>query len=187
MDVESMKKGKALIEKCIEELFKKNDLTPAETKAALDGMQLRELLRCEIEDCQKKEEMGEGYSETGYSGYRSVPRHYTMTAYGYGPMHSASEMLYSGYPGQPRNGMGQFASYGNDGAPGTGNDGWAAMNGRSMSAGAPYYGDDPRGYSRHSIGDRAVEKLENLMDSARSEYEREELKKFIRSIRQQAD
>lgn len=173
MDIESLKKGKSLIEKCIEELFKKNDLTPAETRAALDGMQLRELLNCEIEDCKAKEAMPEGgYSETGYSGYRAVPRHYTMTAYGYGPMSYR----------QHRNAMGQYTSYGmpDEAANGHYSEGmdWKAM---------PRYEDDPRGYSRHSIGDRAVEKLENMMDSAKSEYEREELHKFIRLIRQAAD
>lgn len=45
---------------------------------------------------------------------------------------------------------------------------------------------DP-GYSRYSIGDRAVEKLEQLMDTAQSGYEQEELHKFIRMIRQAAD
>lgn len=40
-----------------------------------------------------------------------------------------------------------------------------------------------RGYSGHSIGDRAVEKLESMMDNAGSEYEREVLEKYIRMIR----
>ncbi|MCR5846248.1 MAG: hypothetical protein K6G78_06770 [bacterium] len=43
------------------------------------------------------------------------------------------------------------------------------------------------GYSRHSIGDRAVERLENLMDSAGSEYEKEQLHKYIRMIRAAAE
>ena len=44
--------------------------------------------------------------------------------------------------------------------------------------------DYTRGYSRHSISDRAVEKLEHLMDAAGSEYERQELKRYIGMIRQ---
>ena len=40
-----------------------------------------------------------------------------------------------------------------------------------------------RGYSGHSIGDRAVEKLESMMDNAGSDYEREVLEKYIRMIR----
>ena len=39
------------------------------------------------------------------------------------------------------------------------------------------------GYSGHSIGDRAVDKLESMMDEAGSDYEREVLEKYIRMIR----
>lgn len=156
MEIESLKKLKSTIERCIEDLSKKSDLSPAETKAALDGMQLREILCMEIEDC----EQSKAYSERGYSGYRSVPRRYTMTAYGMEGM--------SHYPGQPRDSMGRYS-------------GWAEDEGR----GGRSYADP--GYSRHSIGDRAVEKLEQLMDTAQSGYEQEELHKFIRMIRQAAD
>ena len=76
MDIESLKKLKSTVERCIEELSRKSDLSPAETKAALDGMQLRDILCMEIEDCEKPAE----YSDRGYSGYRAVPRRYTMTA-----------------------------------------------------------------------------------------------------------
>lgn len=154
MDMESLKKLKGTVEKCIDELSKKTDLTPAETKAALDGMQLRDMLLCEIEQCKMQDE----YSESnGYSGYPSFPRHYNMTAYG----QSAGRM----YSEQNR-------------------------SSRMGGSGAPSYNsshDGSYGYSRHSVGDRAVEKLENLMDSAQSEYEREEVKRFIRMIRQAAD
>lgn len=148
MEIESLKKLKSTVERCIEELSRKSDLTPAETKAALDGMQLRDILCMEIEDCEKPSE----YSDRGYSGYRAVPRRYTMTAYGMEGM--------SHYPGQPRDHMGRYS-------------------------GEPMVED--RGYSRHSIGDRAVEKLEQLMDTTQSGYEQEELHKFIRMIRQAAD
>ena len=46
------------------------------------------------------------------------------------------------------------------------------------------YGD--RGgmrYSGHSINDRIVEKLENMMDTAESDFERKKLKEFIRFVR----
>ena len=52
--------------------------------------------------------------------------------------------------------------------------------GRYMSRDGNYY---DRGYSGHSIGDRAISRLESMMDEAGSEYEREEIKKFIRAIR----
>lgn len=39
-------------------------------------------------------------------------------------------------------------------------------------------------YSGHSINDRVVEKLENLMDSAESDYERQKIREFIRFVRE---
>jgi hypothetical protein len=43
------------------------------------------------------------------------------------------------------------------------------------------------GYSRHSIGDRVIEMLEHKMDETQSDYEREELRKYMHLIRQAAD
>lgn len=151
MEVESMKKLKSAVEKCIDELAKKSDLTPAETKAALDGMKLREMLCEEIEDCEMQDDMMR--SEHGYSGRRYSRR-----------------SMYDG----PRDAIGRYAGN-REGI------GWYEPN---------YYGENEsyrRGYSRHSIGDRAVEKLEEMMDTAGSEYEREQLKQFIRMIRAAAD
>lgn len=154
-----MKKLLEITETCLEEMSKKPTHTSAETKACKDGLELREMLKCEIEDC-KAEERGETYS-----GYRAFPRHYSMTAYG---MRDGMRDDYAGYPGQPRNRIGQYAGE------------------MSYHDGMRSYGED-RDYSRHSIGDRAVETLEKLMDKTGSNYEKEELHKFIRMIRQQAD
>ena len=43
--------------------------------------------------------------------------------------------------------------------------------------------DGRGGYSGHSINDRVVEKLENLMDSAESDFERQKIREFIRFVR----
>ena len=43
------------------------------------------------------------------------------------------------------------------------------------------------GYSRHSIGDRIVSMMEKEMDNTESDYEKEQLHKFIRMIRMAAD
>ena len=145
MEVESLKKLKSNVEKCLEALGSKNDLNPAETKAAMDGLELLHMLDREIESC----EMDKRYSEVGYSGDGKRPyRHYTVNAYRH------PDMRYSGDYGV---------------------QGWYRSNDGAMW--------EPE-YSRHSIADRAVEKLENLMDQAGSEYEREELHRFIRMIRQ---
>ena len=153
MEMESLKNLKSAVEKNLEELSKKQDLTPSETKAALDGFELREWILCEMDNCR----MEEDYSERSryHRGYSGEPmdrpyRRYDITAYG--------------------------------------NENWLHdMNGHTMRRSycdQDYYN---RGYSRHSIGDRVVEKLENMMDQADSEYEREELRKFMKMIRQAAD
>lgn len=57
--------------------------------------------------------------------------------------------------------------------------GRSPMTGRYVSRDGRYYD----GYSGHSIEDRAVDTLERMMDTAGSDYEREQLKRFIRQIR----
>jgi len=47
----------------------------------------------------------------------------------------------------------------------------------------PY--NDSMNMSKHSIGDRAVDALERLMDKATTEFEREELKSYIKAIRRE--
>lgn len=154
-----MKKLLEITETCLSEMAKKPTHTPAETKACKDGMELRAMLKCEVEDCESMERGEE------YSGYRAFPRHYSMTAYGMG---NGMRDDYAGYPGQPRNWNGQYAS------------------GMPYDDGRRSYGGD-YDYSRHSIGDRAVEKLEHLMDTTGSAYEKEELRKFIGMIKREAD
>lgn len=63
--------------------------------------------------------------------------------------------------------------------------GRSPRTGRYVSRDGYYdnYGYD-YGYSGHSIEDRAVDSLERMMDTAGSDYEREQLKKFIRQIRE---
>ena len=169
MEVESMKKLKSTVEKCLDELSQKSDLTPAETKAALDGMELREMLKCEIEDCKSTD--GEKYEEGGYSGYQRPYRQYHITSFGRPVMVHHDGRSYRSVP-----------MYSGD----YGVQGWYRSD-DDMSHCGYDYGMHRRGYSRHSLGDRVVEKLEHMMDSTDSNYEREELHKFIRMIRSAAD
>lgn len=191
LELESMKKLKSTVERCIDELAKKQDITPAETKAALDGMELREMLKCEIEDCKEKEkEDEEGYSERGYSRYGERPyRQYRLTSFGR-PMMSRSN---GSYRSRRRSyGDREMVDYSGDyGVQGWYRSGDGSNNSFNDSY-RSYYGPDfsersNRGYSRHSLGDRVVEKLEHMMDTTESDYEREELHKFIRMIRSAAD
>ena len=177
MEVESLKTLKSTVEKCIEELSKKQDLTPQETRALVDGLMAREKLCMEIEDCEAGD-----YKDTDemYSERSSHRRHGSYV------WNTRTGGLYD-------NGM-------------SGNRGWyqmnrqyPEMNGQSGLPGYPaqhmnqpycdpyYYGGDMgmrgHGYSRHSISDRAIEQLEHMMDTSESDYERQELRKYIKMIR----
>ncbi len=52
--------------------------------------------------------------------------------------------------------------------------------------GSPYWGDSSyarsQDYSRHSIKDRAIDKLERLMSEAGSDYERQKIKEYIHKV-----
>lgn len=168
LKIESMENAKKVVEQCLEQLMKKPDLTPAETKALLDGLYLHDELCCRLEDCKKEE-----YSERGYSGYYDPHRQYHITSFG-----------------MPERSMYDSRSYGHMMSRGT--RGWYEPNSmRSMNGSycddPNYYGgeysDRGRGYSRHSISDRVVSMVENMMDTAKSDYERQELEKYIRAIR----
>lgn len=177
LKTESMKNMKKTVEKCLDELMNKSDLTPAETKAALDGFKLHDELCCRIEDCEKEEkknEAGGTYSEYGYSMHGDPFREYHITSYGmpersyshpnYGVHGWYQSNNYSSYPGYPSEHMN--GSYCND-----------------PYYYGPEYAEQGRGYSRHSISDRAVSNLEKLFDVAASDYEKQELKKYISMIR----
>lgn len=179
LKTESMKNMKKVVEKCLDELMKKPDLTPAETKAAIDGFKLYDELCCRIEDCEMEEE----YSGSRYSGRDFPNRQYHITSYG------MSERGFS-----ERNNSRMNYADGNSGyssAPQYGINGWyqsnyypeAGYDMRSYYGGNRGYSERRRGYSRHSISDRVVSMVENMMDSAESDYERQELQKYIRAIR----
>lgn len=172
-EVESLKKLKQATVKNINELGKKSDLSPAETKALVDGFELMDRLCYEIEDCEMKEE-NEKAQYSGYSGHGEMyatPRRYSITSYG--RPRGSMRMSYGDGPY-----MEQGRSYTD-----------SMMHGRSYAGPMGYQYDDPmyygdgRGYSRHSIGDRAISCLEREMDSVGSDYERRELRRFIEMIR----
>lgn len=164
MNVESLKKIKQLTEKNIEDLGKKTDVSAAETKAAVDGFELLAWLEGKIEECEMKEHPDPQYSGCDpYSQPYAQPRRYNITSYRQSP-------------GMPRVSYGDSMSY-NGGY--YGNQYRSSMMGSRMDAS---YQDD-RGYSRHSINDRAVACLERMMDEASSDYERQQVHHFIEMIR----
>lgn len=177
LKTESMKNMKKVVEKCLDDLMKKSDLTPDETKAAIDGFKLYDELCCRIEDCQ----MEEDYSGR-YSGHDMPYRQYHITSYGM-PERAFSDRSY---------GSMSYADGGShSGASQNGSYGWYQSNHypepvygmRGYYDGGSDYSERRRGYSRHSISDRVVSMVEQMMDSAESDYERQELQKYIRAIR----
>lgn len=65
-------------------------------------------------------------------------------------------------------------------------DGYGRMsNNRGGSYGGSYGGHYDDGRSMHSVKDQAIQRLENLMDSASSDYERQEIRKMIETIEKQ--
>lgn len=190
LTVDSMEKLKGTVEKCISDLAKKDDLTPAETRAALDGMQLRDALCCELDCEHEKEDMERSYGYSmrrsysdGYSGHHSQPyRRYNITAYGR-PMEYEMDRRYSGdygVEGWYRSGDDRGSmrmSYCGPWDEGRYDPYWDYNYGRRM--------DGRHNYSSHSVADRIVSLIEHdVMGGNNSEYENEEAKKFIRMIRQ---
>lgn len=198
LKIESMKNMKKTVEKCLDELMKKNDLTPAETKAAIDGFHLYDELCCRIEDCEAEEEKKDtgAYAERGYSMHGEPYREYHITSYGMPERAIYSGRSYGGikpnihiprpmeYSGAPQYGVHGWYQSNYPSAE----DGYARLPGypyehMNGNFGDPYYADRGIGYSRHSISDRAVSCLEKLFDTAASDYEKQELKKYISMVR----
>lgn len=87
-------------------------------------------------------------------------------------------------------------SYGESYARGRGADGRYVSRGHEMHDGGYPYDESMRGMSRgtgysdngrsmHSVKDQAIQRLEALMDSAESDYERQEIMKMIETIEKQ--
>lgn len=178
-EVESLKKIKQATVKNINELGKKTELTSAETKAAIDGFNLLDRVCEEIEECGMKENESE-YS--GHNGGYVNPRRYSITSYGRtrGRRSSYGEPMDShGYYRNEPMSYGGSMAYENSMAR---NRSYNGLMSYAPYMDPMYYGE-PQGYSRHSIGDRAISCLEREMDSVGSEYERQELRRFIEMIR----
>lgn len=120
LEKETLNKLKKKIEKDIENLSMKSDLTPDDHKRLKDALTSHAMIESECEKCENDENNREG------SGRRM------------------------------RN----------------------SINGRYMSS---YGYDGVR--SGHSIRDRAVDRLERMMEEANSEYERQEISHLIDKIR----
>ena len=187
IDKDILKKIDKNIVKCINELGKKDDINPAETKAFLEGVQAREWIACQLEECEQKEhedDMKKG--SYGYSGHGDPYRRYSITAYNAPPMHDSygNRMMprYSGDYGvegwyrsgddrRYQAGVWPMDEYGNDLREG-------------MSRGMSMTNAEHREYSRHSVADRIIsiiEKSKELGDM--TPFEQDEVRRVIRMIR----
>ena len=157
METSDLKSLEKLVEKSIQDVIKKGTISPAETKACIDGLELLD----RIDYCTEKKEMKNGQAQ--YSGHEEIyatPRRYNITSYGpYSMARDGYGMMSPPYSMDGR-------SYGVPYMP--------PMMDHSMEQGRT---------SRHSIEDRAVSCLEKMMDDTKSDYERQLLHKYIEMIR----
>ena len=136
---ELLEKGEKALERELEKLLSKSELTSADWDAVKKAMCIFNMM----EGCMNGELVGEDGMSYGY---------YPRTHYG-----RDWEDGYSGMRGR------------------------SPVTGRYISRG--YSNDGMSGYSGHSIEDRMIMALEQQMDGAKSNYEREQIEKEIRRIR----
>ena len=77
---------------------------------------------------------------------------------------------------------GRFTS--RDSHDGSGNSGGYYDGGGSGNSSRSYDGSGNSGYSGHSIHDRMIDQLERMMNDAQSDYERQQIREFIRKARE---
>lgn len=148
-----------------EEVFKcyagKQNWDEKDLKCAKEAAELYD----KLQTIQMNTGIWEGIKEDGgYSGVR-----YPHMSYG-------DEM-------SMRRGRGADGRYMSRGMGGY-DDEYAYRGGMSMNRGS-YGGHYDDGRSMHSVKDQAIQRLENLMDAATSEYERQEIRKMIETIEKQ--
>lgn len=127
---ELLDKGEKALERDLDKLFSKIELSPADWDAVKKAMCIANMIEC----CRN----GESYDENGMSNGRSY-----------------DNMSYGGMYGER---------------------GRSPVTGRYISRGM-------NGYSGHSIEDRMIMALEQQMDDAKTDYERQLVEKEIQRIR----
>lgn len=133
--------------------------------------ELNDLIEEELKKMVKKGELSPSELEAANKAVCLMEKIIMLREGGY----SDAMMSREQYMGDHSMRMGSYdGSYERDRSP---------VTGRYVSRDGRYYGSYDRGYSGHSIGDRAVDKLEKMMDEAGSDYERECIRKYISLIR----
>lgn len=140
---------------------------------------IKQLTEKNIQDLSKKSDLSGADTKCALDGFKLIER-IDMQLEGGMDMGENGYSQYSGHYMEPMPTPRQYSitSYRPSRAP---------MSRRSSMA-SGYY-DDGRssnngmGYSRHSIGDRVVSCMEQMMDDAASDYERQQLHRFMEMIR----
>ena len=149
-----------IAKKELDELIKKGTLSPTEVEAAKNTV-------CLINEIDKLTMKDEWHDETsGCHGMYYPPYEYS---YGGGTRHTYSYDDRGATHSMARGRdpvSGRYIGRGDD-----------TTSGRRMYGSFAY-----DGRSGHSIEDRVIDKIEQMMDSAQSNYERERLNQFIRVI-----
>jgi uncharacterized membrane protein len=183
---EALKNIKKSIVKNINELGKKNDLTPAETKAMLDGFDAYDRACVELEECEMKENGDEAMkaSYRSYSMHGDEPfRRYEIKSYGDRPSmrsygHNRMMPRYSG-------------DYGVEGWYRSGDDRMYQAGVYPLEREAMMYPErggmsaaEHREYSRHSVADRVISIIEKSSDLGQmTPFEQDEVRRIISIIR----
>ena len=171
----TLERFKEFLEDEVEKIRKKGDITPAE----LDSSQKAVCTIKMIEDMEKEQSEGmmmEGDSY-GYSNRNMAYRH--MPAYG-----SYNDRSYGDEYGDHSGRRYYHDSYGYDDSyrGDSYRRGRSPVTGRYISRGEDNmsYHD---GYSGHSIKDRMVARLEDMMDEAKTDHERQTVSQWIDRLR----
>lgn len=182
LEKEALKKIDQNIVKSINELGKKADISPAETKSVIDGMTARNMIHCELEACEATEHLGEevknSYRNYSMHGYEQPYRRYNITAYGNPEMASYGRNMMPRYSG----GYGVQGWYRSDEPDPRYQAGVYPMENAygpmNMSAA------EHREYSRHSVSDRIVSIIEKSPDLGKmTPFEQDEVRRIISMIR----
>lgn len=165
-----------------EEAFKcyaeKENWEPQDLKCAKEAAELYD----KLQTIQMNTGIWEGMQEDMYSGARSR-----------GSSYGESYMRGRGADGRYMSrgyGMDDGYAYGNEGSMrgGSSRGGSYAQGGQGGSygqGGGSSRGGYSEGRSMHSVKDQAIQRLEALIDTAESDYERQEIMKMIETIEKQ--
>ena len=153
---------KDIAEKELDELTRKGTLSPTEVDTAKNAV-------CLIKEINELIRQDEWHDESSGCHNRM---YYPNMEYSYGFYPRYDMHSYGDYPYYTSMARGRDAATGR-----------YISRGDDMTSGRRMYGSfSYDGRSGHSIEDRVIDKIEQMMDSAQSNYERERLKQFIRVI-----